>query len=158
MEGSLFFFFFSKFRERKKEPGINHRDEHSVYAKIEHLEIKQSGGRNGVAMRILTRGESILWSNNRWRNEKKKRGKKERKEERIEREPRERSRANARTIAYGTIERPTTRAHVPPFTMIRRETRKTAFPFPGEQELCEQRGMRPCLCRLHPCGHAAGAK
>lgn len=38
MEGSLFFFFFSKFRERKKEPGINHRDEHSVYAKIEHLE------------------------------------------------------------------------------------------------------------------------
>lgn len=80
----FFFFFFSKFRERKKEPGINHRDEHSVYAKIEHLEIKQSGGRNGVAMRILTRGESIFWSNNRWRNEKKKR--KERKEGRKNRE------------------------------------------------------------------------
>lgn len=43
----LFSFFFSKFRRRKKgrNPlgGINHRDEHSVYAKIEHLEIKQSG-------------------------------------------------------------------------------------------------------------------
>ncbi|KAF3426233.1 hypothetical protein E2986_12568 [Frieseomelitta varia] len=40
-------------------------------------------------------------------------------------------------------------------TMVREKSR---FYISGEQELCEQHGMRPCLGRLHPNGHAAGAK